>query len=320
MYGIIGAGILVGLSLPVQTSVNARLRAKLGSPFLASLVSFMVAAAFLALLIFLEQRTLFIPLAAVWHEPLWIWTGGICGVIFLTGNIFLFPRLGSVQTVVLPVLGQVMMGLLIDNFGWFAGQKIELTFFRILGAVLVMCGVTFVSLSFKSNKNTLVLTVPVVPAVSVKREFSLLLWQVFAVAIGMLSAMQTAINGHLGLVVNSPYAAAFISFLVGLIILPAACVLWSFKYPAQKDTSLKMHWWMWTGGIFGALFILVNVFLTQRVGTGMAIIIVLLGAMTGSVLIDHFALLGSRERRPLTLFKLLGLMTMLAGVICVRFL
>lgn len=314
MYGIIGAGILVGLSLPVQTSVNARLRAKLGSPFLASLVSFMVAAAFLGLLILFEQGTIFISLADVWGEPLWIWAGGICGVIFLTGNIFLLPRLGSVQTVVLPVLGQVIMGLLIDNFAWFAGQKIALTFFRILGAVLVMSGVTLVSLPRKSNRNS------PVPAVSPKREFSLLSWQVFAVAIGMLSAMQTAINGHLGVVINSPYAAAFISFVVGLFILPAVCVLWAVKYPVQKDTSLKMHWWMWTGGIFGALFILINMFLSQRVGTGMAVIIVLLGAMTGGVCIDHFALLGSKERRPLTLIKLFGLMIMLAGVVCVRFL
>ena len=42
-------------------------------------------------------------------EPLWIWFGGLLGVVALTGNILLFPHLGAVQTVVLPIAGQVIM-------------------------------------------------------------------------------------------------------------------------------------------------------------------------------------------------------------------
>ena len=52
-------------------------------------------------------------------EPWWIWIGGALGVIYLTGNIVLFPKLGSVQTVIMPILGQIVMSMLIDNFGWF---------------------------------------------------------------------------------------------------------------------------------------------------------------------------------------------------------
>ena len=89
MYAAICAGIIVGLCLPVQTSVNVRLRARLGSPFLASLVSFAVATVFLAVLVVIEKGTLLLPLADILREPLWIWGGGLCGVIFLTGNILL---------------------------------------------------------------------------------------------------------------------------------------------------------------------------------------------------------------------------------------
>ena len=52
-------------------------------------------------------------------EPLWIWFGGLLGVVALTGNILLFPHLGAVQTVVLPIAGQIMMGVVIDHFGFF---------------------------------------------------------------------------------------------------------------------------------------------------------------------------------------------------------
>ncbi len=83
--------------------------------------------------------------------PAWIWIGGICGVVFLTGNILLFPKLGGVQTVVLPVLGQILMGLTIDNFGLFYSQQTSLTAFRIAGAVLVLLGVVLVSTAKESK-------------------------------------------------------------------------------------------------------------------------------------------------------------------------
>ena len=61
------------------------------------------------------------------------------------------PKLGGVQTVVLPVLGQILMGLTIDNFGLFYSQQTSLTAFRIAGAVLVLLGVVLVSTAKESK-------------------------------------------------------------------------------------------------------------------------------------------------------------------------
>ena len=44
-------GILAGIGVPIQTSINARLRKKVGSPYRASLVSFAVSLIFLVLLL-----------------------------------------------------------------------------------------------------------------------------------------------------------------------------------------------------------------------------------------------------------------------------
>ena len=129
-------GFLAGVGLPIQTSVNTRLRKKVGSPYNASLVSFVVALLFLSALLLITGQGLHIPLAQLLNEPAWIWIGGICGLVFLTGNILLFSKLGGVQTVVLPVLGQILMGLIIDNFGLFYSQKTPLSVFRIAGAVI----------------------------------------------------------------------------------------------------------------------------------------------------------------------------------------
>ena len=49
-------GILAGIGVPIQTSINARLRKKVGSPYRASLVSFAVSLIFLVLLLLIFAR------------------------------------------------------------------------------------------------------------------------------------------------------------------------------------------------------------------------------------------------------------------------
>ena len=84
-------GFIIGLLVPVQTSINTRLRGVVGSPFLASLISFSIGSLFLLLLVLLVDGD-FTGLSATADEPFWIWGGGLLGVIYLTGNILLFPR------------------------------------------------------------------------------------------------------------------------------------------------------------------------------------------------------------------------------------
>lgn len=74
---------------------------------------------------------------------------------------------------------------------------------------------------------------------------------------------------------------------------------------------------MWLGGIVGALFVLGNAFLVPQIGTGLAVVIVLVGLMIGSLLIDQFGWLES-QCNPLTLAQLLGLVVMIAGVALIR--
>ncbi|WP_312193981.1 DMT family transporter, partial [Exiguobacterium sp.] len=127
-------GFIIGLLVPVQTSVNTRLRGVVGSPYLASLISFSIGSLFLLMLVLLVDGNL-TGLTATADEPFWIWGGGVLGVIYLTGNILLFPRLGGVQTVIMPIFGQVIMGLLIDHFGLFEANVTTFSLTRIIGAM-----------------------------------------------------------------------------------------------------------------------------------------------------------------------------------------
>lgn len=74
---------------------------------------------------------------------------------------------------------------------------------------------------------------------------------------------------------------------------------------------------MWIGGVIGALYVLGNVYLVPIVGTGLAVVIVLVGLMTGSLLIDQFGWFASKKN-PITGIQLVGLLVMIGGVALIR--
>ncbi len=305
-------GVLIGLVMPAQTSANSRLRLSVGSPFLASLVSFSVGAtALLIATLLIDGHLPRVSLAA--SLPAWIWVGGVLGVVVLTGNIFLFPRLGAVQTVVLPIAGQVIMGLLIDHVGLFHAPVHSLDATRLLGASLLVLGVLgaigAIDALLQPDQRT---------TTGSGSGLSLWAWRLAGVVFGMFSAAQTAINGQLGVALGSAVGAALVSFAFGvttlLLIVLATRAPWRLTLPPGQRRN---PWWMWIGGFLGAAFVFGNAYLSPVIGTGLTVMTILLGMMAGSLLIDHFGLLGA-EKKPTTLLRAVGLVLMVVGVAVIR--
>lgn len=297
-------GILAGIGLPVQTSLNARLRKRVGSPYRASLVSFAVALLFLLVLLVLTGQGIGVPTEKLAGAPLWIYVGGVCGVIFLTGNILLLAKLGSVRAVVLPVLGQIVMGLVVDSTGLFGVTQVELTMLRVAGAGLVAIGVVVVSLAKEGSVQT------------EKTKPASWAWSVFGVFAGMLSAVQTAVNGRLGALVGSPIKASVISFLVGTTLLLVLCLTLARKSTSEGPRE-RQPWWSWLGGVLGGVYVLANVILSGKLGTGLTVIVLLVGATAGGLLVDHFGWFGV-EKKPINARKALGVLLMIVGAAAIK--
>ena len=307
---VILIGLIIGIGLPIQTSINSRLKVSVGSPFVASLISFSLGTVFLGLITTVFDGSLFFPMKLLTQEPIWLWLGGLLGVIYLTSNILLFPKLGSVQTVIMPILGQILMGLIIDNFGLFDSLVKPLNWSRIVGAILVIIGVIG---AVSINQIVTYRHEKFLPS---KTTSNLWPYRLIGVLVGMFSATQIAINGHLGIVLNSAVKAAFISFLVGTISLIIIVAISHPKITFQKN---KASWWTWLGGFIGALFVLGNVYLVPKIGTGLAVVIVLVGLITGSLLIDNFGWFSS-PKHHITFAQVVSLLIMILGVIIIRLL
>ena len=292
-------GILAGLVLPIQTLVNTRLRASTGTPFSSSMISFAVGTVTL-LIVAIAVTGGNYGIAQAFNEPLWIWFGGLLGVVALTGNILLFPHLGAVQTVVLPIAGQVIMGLIVDHFGLFESPQSSLTAVRAIGAIIVLIGV---------------IAVVATPSAATSSEDSataLWLWRLAGFIFGCFTASQSAINGHLGQVTGSPVSAALVSFAVGVTALVIVNIVLRWRPRIERPEGKPNPWWMWIGGVLGALFIFGNAALVPQIGTGLTVVAGLLGSMLGSLIIDRVS------GAPIKSRQVLGIALFLTGVVLIR--
>lgn len=292
-------GILAGLVLPIQTLVNTRLRASTGTPFSSSMISFAVGTVTL-LIVATAVTGGDYGIAQAFDEPLWIWFGGLLGVVALTGNILLFPHLGAVQTVVLPIAGQVIMGLIVDHFGLFESPQSSLTVVRAIGAIIVLIGV---------------IAVVATPSAATSSEDSataLWLWRLAGFIFGCFTASQSAINGHLGQVTGSPVSAALVSFAVGVTALVIVNIVLRWRPRIERPEGKPNPWWMWIGGVLGALFIFGNAALVPQIGTGLTVVAGLLGSMLGSLIIDRVS------GAPIKSRQVLGIALLLTGVVLIR--
>lgn len=306
MFGFI-LGMIVGCAQPMLTSINSELRRRLRSPFLSSMGCFAVALSLSLITLLALQHSLYIPIGNALKEPLWIWLGGVCGVIIVIFSILCLPHLGSVETIVFLVLGQILAGLVIDHFGFFGSVVIPVTLQKAVGALLVFAGV--LGTVWTGNDASKV------PEKSGRGGKSF--YRMLDLIAGIACSVQIAVNGRLGVVLGNTFRATVISMLVaftGISLITLILYLVRGRSSVIDDSLPKIRgkWWMWTGGFCSMTIVCGNVILQSMMGTGLAAILNILGQTAGGVVIDATGFLGIPVRK-LTVRKFLGLVVMVLG-------
>ncbi|MGX7014924.1 DMT family transporter [Vagococcus silagei] len=130
-------GVLAGLFFPIQASINSRLGGIARNPIVASFTAFSVGSMVLIVLLLLFDRHSFGNLLHL-NQPYLLVAGPIAGVIFNVASITLFGKIGATITTIITITGQLIMGLLIDNFGLLNMLVQPISVKRILGILLML--------------------------------------------------------------------------------------------------------------------------------------------------------------------------------------
>ena len=264
--------VLVGLGLAVQSRVNGALAAGLGDSLLSSVISFGGGLVVLLGSLTASRRmrrgvgAVRTALRAGRLRP-WQCLGGLGGALFVLGQSLAVGVVGVALFTVGVVAGQTLSGLFVDRAGLGPGGAQAPSIPRVLGAVLAIVGAGWASLGAVGGVGGLRLLLLVLPLLA-----------------GAAMAVQQAVNGHVGVVADSPFTASLVNFTAGTT---ALVIGWLVGLAVRGGpTGLPSNPLLYLGGIIGVFVIALSAYIVKLTGVllfGMAMIS---GQLLGSMLLD----------------------------------
>jgi bacterial/archaeal transporter family-2 protein len=129
---------LAGLAGSVQVAVMGRFGGRVG--VLEALTFATAIQLLLAASILVVARQGVGRIATAFHVPVWMWAGGLMGLLVVFSITFAQPRIGATSTIAILIAGQLLMGVVIDRYGLFGVTQIAISWQRMLGVVLLAAG------------------------------------------------------------------------------------------------------------------------------------------------------------------------------------
>lgn len=133
--------IVAGIAVAFQTGVNSQLRTDTNNPVLTALISFGVGTIALIILYFAFFRQTPMFPAAHYSFSWWKFTGGLLGVLYVTGVVIAAPRIGAANALAFIVGGQFVAAIIIDHFGWMQMPINPISLYRVGGIALLLAGI-----------------------------------------------------------------------------------------------------------------------------------------------------------------------------------
>ena len=137
-----------------------------------------------------------------------------------------------------------------------------------------------------------------------------------AAAAGVSFVAQQAVNADLRHGLGSAAWAGFVSYLGGTICMLLLAAFLRDPLPSGAAIA-RSHWWAWSGGLFGAIYIGISILLVPRLGAATVVALIVAGQMIGALVLDQYGWLGLAQY-PADLKRVAGAALLIGGVVLMR--
>lgn len=128
---------------------------------------------------------------------------------------------------------------------------------------------------------------------------------------------QAILNSRLGRQTGGALVGVLLSFFIGTVCLLLANSVTNGAALVTLKPGRTSPWYIWMGGVLGALFLSYITWVNQQQGVALTFILVVCGQIFMALLLDHFGWLGTVQR-SITPVQLLGVVLILAGIFLVK--
>ncbi|MEK4079948.1 DMT family transporter [Solibacillus sp. FSL K6-1126] len=139
--------LIGGITLSAQSSINGTFSQKAGT-IETTFLTFLTGTMFLTIFILFFGSG---NLLGILEAPKWQLSAAFLGTMYLLLTVMAVPRIGVIATSIAGIAGQLVIGVIIDHFGWFNSLVIELDIKRIFALLFMFISLYFI---YKGNKRT----------------------------------------------------------------------------------------------------------------------------------------------------------------------
>jgi bacterial/archaeal transporter family-2 protein len=133
---------------------------------------------------------------------------------------------------------------------------------------------------------------------------------------GASVVIQQVLNANLRSALDSAAWSGFVSYLLGVVCMALLALALRDPIPSAA-VAARIPWWAWSGGLFGAIFIILAILLVPQIGAATFLALLVTGQMLASVAFDHFGWMGLAQR-SIDLPRLIGVALLIGGVVLIR--
>ncbi len=199
------------------------------------------------------------------RQPWHLYIAGVLGVLSTAGNNYAFEYLGVSAILGLGLLGQTLMGILVDQFGLFGMKVYKFQKKRLVGFTIMLVGIFFMI-----------------------REFQLLA-VILSTATGAVLVIQRSVNGKLSSKTSLATSTIF-TYIIGLLCGTIMLLIFGQGEPMMTGTPLPSGIWIYTGGAFGAVTVFLSTVCVKKISSYSLSVLMFIGQVFTGVAIDSMIL------------------------------
>ena len=139
--------LIGGITLSAQSSINGTFSQKAGT-IETTFLTFLTGTMFLTIFILFFGSG---NLLGILEAPKWQLSAAFLGTMYLLLTVMAVPRIGVIATSIAGIAGQLVIGVIIDHFGWFNSLVIELDIKRTFALLFMFISLYFI---YKGNRRT----------------------------------------------------------------------------------------------------------------------------------------------------------------------
>ncbi|PJH93152.1 DMT family transporter [Bacillus sp. SN1] len=139
--------LIGGVTLSAQSSINGTFSRKAGT-IETTFLTYLTGTMFLTIFILFFGSGNVLGLL---EAPKWQLSAAFLGTAYLLLTVIAVPRIGVIATNIAGIAGQLVIGVMIDHFGWFNSLVIELDIKRVFALLFMIISLYFI---YKGNKRS----------------------------------------------------------------------------------------------------------------------------------------------------------------------